>query len=113
MGGGSGGCYFRVASSRHSDEVTLEQRWKAMRRGGEWIPWQEEFHSFQAGRAGSKALRWACGCVFSKQSWRVGYDGGSQVTQGLVSPSKDLGFPKERREALRGFSAEKSHHDVT
>lgn len=42
---------------------------------------------------------------------RVGR-GEGQMTLDLLSPWKDLGFPKESWNGLGGFSAEK-HHDVT
>ena len=38
VGSGRGGHNFRVAGGRHSEEMTLEQMWKEVRRGGEWIP---------------------------------------------------------------------------
>lgn len=38
--------------------------------------------------------------------------GEGQMTLDLLSPWKDLGFPKESWIGLGGFSAEK-HHDVT
>ena len=38
VGSARGEHNFRVAGGRHSEEMTLEQMWKEVRRGGEWIP---------------------------------------------------------------------------
>lgn len=59
VGSGRGGQNFRVAGSRHSEEMTPEQMWKEVRRGGEWIP-QKELPGGKSRFKGAEVGMWLC-----------------------------------------------------
>lgn len=86
-----------------------EIRWKEARRQGDWIPGGREHPGRGPGRGAAGASR--DGHAPSPVRNRVGR-GEGQMTLDLLSPWKDLGFPKESWNGLGGSSAEE-HHDVT